>query len=136
MPNVVVIGAGVMGLAAAYQALLNGSDVDILEASAEPGGMAAHFDFGGISIERFYHFVCKTDHPTFELLTDLGIADKMRWVPTTMGFFSQGKLHHWGDPISLLKLPGVSLISKLRYGFFVFACTHRDHWPAFRKSIG
>ncbi len=130
MSKVVVIGAGVMGLAAAYQALQDGCDVDILEASTEPGGMAAHFDFGGISIERFYHFVCKTDQPTFELLTDLGIADKMRWLPTTMGFFSQGKLHPWGDPISLLKLPGVSLISKLRYGFFVFACTHRDRWPA------
>ncbi len=130
MRKVVVIGAGVMGLAAAYQALSNGFEVDILEASAEPGGMAAHFDFGGISIERFYHFVCKTDHPTFELLADLGIQDKMCWVSTTMGFFSQGQLHHWGDPISLLKLPGVSLISKLRYGFFVFACTHRDRWPA------
>jgi protoporphyrinogen oxidase len=130
MSKVVVIGAGVMGLAAAYQALMDGCDVDILEASAEPGGMAAHFDFGGISIERFYHFVCKTDHPTFELMAELGIADKMRWVPTTMGFFSQGELHPWGDPISLLKLPGVSLISKLRYGFFVFACTHRDRWPA------
>ncbi len=124
-----VIGAGVMGLAAAYQALLDGCDVDILEASAEPGGMAAHFDFGGISIERFYHFVCKTDYPTFELLADLGIADKMRWVPTTMGFYNQGKLHPWGDPISLLKLPGVSLISKLRYGLFAFACVHRDRWP-------
>ena len=134
MSKVVVIGAGVMGLAAAYQALLDGCDVDILEASAEPGGMAGHFDFGGISIERFYHFVCKTDHPTFELLADLGIADKMRWVPTSMGFFSQGKLHHWGDPISLLRLPGISLISKLRYGFFVFACTHRDHWPALENQ--
>ena len=133
MPKVLVIGAGVMGLAAAYQALLDKCDVDILEASAEAGGMAGHFDFGGISIERFYHFVCKTDRPTFELLADLGIADKMRWVPTSMGFFSQGKLHHWGDPISLLKLPGVSLVSKLRYGFFVFACTHRDRWPALEK---
>jgi protoporphyrinogen oxidase len=133
MPKVLVIGAGVMGLAAAYQALLDKCDVDILEASAEAGGMAGHFDFGGISIERFYHFVCKTDRPTFELLADLGIADKMRWVPTSMGFFCQGKLHHWGDPISLLKLPGVSLVSKLRYGFFVFACTHRDRWPALEK---
>ncbi len=130
LSRIIVIGAGVMGLAAAYQALQDGCDVDILEASAEPGGMAAHFDFGGISIERFYHFVCKTDHPTFQLLTDLGIADKMRWVPTSMGFFSLGKLHPWGDPISLLKLPGVSLIGKLRYGFFVFACTHRDRWLA------
>ena len=130
MARVVVIGAGVMGLAAAYQALLDGHEVDILEGAPEPGGMAAHFDFGDISIERFYHFVCHSDHPTFELMSELGIADKMRWVPTTMGFFNQGKLHHWGDPISLLKLPGVSLISKLRYGFFIFACTHRNHWPS------
>ena len=136
MPKVVVIGAGVMGLAAAFQALLDGYEVDILEASTEPGGMAAHFDFGGISIERFYHFVCKTDLPTFELLTDLGIADKMRWVATTMGFFNQGKLHPWGDPISLMKLPGISLRSKLRYGFFAFVCTHRDRWPALENQVG
>ncbi len=134
MSNVVVIGAGVMGLASAYQALLEGYEVDILEASAEPGGMAGHFDFGGISIERFYHFVCRTDRPTFQLMSDLGIADKLRWVPTTMGFFTQGELRHWGDPISLLSLPGVSLISKLRYGFFILACTCRDHWPALENQ--
>lgn len=126
--KVAVIGAGVMGLAAGYQALLAGHEVDIFEASAEPGGMAAHFDFGGTSIERFYHFVCKSDHPTFELMGELGIADKIRWVPTTMGFFHQGALHPWGDPISLLKLPGLSLPSKLRYGWFVFGCMHRQHW--------
>jgi hypothetical protein len=51
--------------------------VDVLEATGTPGGMGAHFDFGGISIERFYHFVCREDHPTFELLKDLGIADKL-----------------------------------------------------------
>ena len=58
----------------------------------------------------------------------------MRWVSTTMGFFNDGELHHWGDPISLLTLPGVSLVSKLRYGFFVFVCTHRDHWPALENQ--
>lgn len=130
MSRIIVIGAGVMGLAAAYQALLDGHEVDIFEAGPEPGGMAAHFDFGGLSIERFYHFVCKTDHPTFELMAELGIADKMRWVPTSMGFFTHGELHPWGDPISLLKLPGISLISKLRYGWFVFACMQHNSWPA------
>ncbi len=129
MSRIVVIGAGVMGLAAAYQALLDGHDVDVLEASDEPGGMAGHFDFGGVSIERFYHFVCRSDIPTFELMAELGIADKMRWVPTSMGFFNQGRLNRWGDPISLLRLPGLSLISKLRYGLFVFACTRRSSWP-------
>ena len=40
----------------------------LLEAAPEPGGMAAHFDLAGLSIERFYHFVCKSDQPTFELM--------------------------------------------------------------------
>ena len=68
MSRVIVIGAGVMGLAAAYHALKRGHEVTVLEAAPEAGGMAAHFDFAGLSIERFYHFVCKADHATFDLL--------------------------------------------------------------------
>lgn len=119
-----------MGLAAAFQALRDGHEVDLLEAADVPGGMAAHFDFGGISIERFYHFVCRADDATLELLKDLGISDKLVWRPTSMGFFVGGRLNPWGDPISLLSLPDTSFAMKLRYGLFVFLCTHRKFWPA------
>ena len=74
--------------------------------------MAAHFDFGGLSLERFYHFVCKADRPTFELMDELGIGDRMRWGATRMGVFTGGKLHAWGDPIALLNFPGLSPIEK------------------------
>ena len=96
MSRVVVIGAGAMGLAAAYHALKCGHDVILIEAASEPGGMAAHFDFGGLSIERFYHFVCKSDHATFNLLAELSLGDKMRWVPTSMGYYFDGVLYPWG----------------------------------------
>jgi protoporphyrinogen oxidase len=118
-----------MGLAAAYEALLQGHRVDVFEASPEPGGMAAHFDFGGMSIERFYHFICKSDAATFALMAELGMADKVHWVETSMGFFHRKKLHAWGNPLSLLKLPGVRWADKLRYGWFVFDCIRRDEWP-------
>ena len=131
--RVAVIGAGAMGLAAAYHAAKAGHEVCIFEAAPEPGGMAAHFDFGGLSIERFYHFVCKADRPTFELLEDLGIGDSMRWRPTSMGYFINGKLHPWGDPISLMRLPGLDLISKLRYGALMFLSTRRDRWDALER---
>ena len=119
-----------MGLTAAYRAAKNGHEVHVIEAAPEPGGMAGHFDFGGISLERFYHFICRTDYPTFELMQELGITDKLRWCSTTMGFFNEGKLHPWGDPISLLRFPSIGLIDKLRYGLFAFVCVRRNTWPA------
>src|SRR5205809_476662 len=128
MTHVIVIGSGPMGLAAAHYACKAGHSVDILEAAPEVGGMAAHFDFGGLSIERFYHFVCRSDVHTFALMTELGIGDKLRWRNTSMGHFSGGKLHRWGDPLALLKFPEISFLSRIRYGLFVFVSTHRDRW--------
>ena len=119
-----------MGLAAAYHAAKAGHAVEVLEAGPEPGGMAAHFDFDGVSIERFYHFVCKADAPTFALLDELGLGDKMRWRRTTMGYYSGGKLHPWGDPVSLLRYPNVSLLARIRYGLLAFVSTKRKSWDA------
>ena len=117
-------------MAAAYQAVADGHQVDVIEAAPEPGGMAGHFDFDGDSIERFYHFVCHTDYPTFDLLRELGISHLLHWVPTSMGFYTEGRLNLWGNPIALLKLPGVSLMSKFRYGLLAFISVRRDTWPA------
>ena len=134
MSRVVVVGAGAMGLAAAYRALKNGHQVDLVEAAPEPGGMAGHFDFDGTSIERFYHFVCRSDYPTFALMEELGISDQLIWRPTSMGLFTGNKLYPWGDPISLLRFPLVGLIDKLRYGIFAFICVRRNRWSALENE--
>ncbi len=128
MSKIAVIGAGVMGLACAYDLLKQGHEVDIYEADDRIGGMAAHFDFAGLNIERYYHFICKPDESLFHLLKELGIEGKLRWTDTRMGYYFQGKLHEWGNPIALLKFPGVSLISKLRYGFHAFVSTKITDW--------
>lgn len=130
MARVIVIGAGAMGLAAAYHAAKAGHQVRLIEAASEPGGMAAHFDFDGLSIERFYHFVCKADADTFALLDELGLGDRMRWRKTSMGHFANGRLHEWGNPLALLRYPGVGLVSRLRYGLLAFVSTRRDRWEA------
>src|SRR5262245_45012111 len=128
MTRVIVLGAGRMGLAAAHRAVQLGHQVDVLEADKKPGGMAAHFDFGGLSIERFYHFVCKADKPTFALMEELRIGDKLRWVPTTMGYYMNGTIHRWGDPIALLAFPHLDIVSKLRTGLQMFLTTKRRGW--------
>lgn len=130
MARVVVLGAGAMGLAAAYRALRLGHQVTLLEAAPEPGGMAAHFDLAGLSIEQFYHFVCKSDQPTFELLRELGLGDRMRWRGTSMAYFIGGRLYRWGDPVSLLRFPHLGPLEKLRYGALMFISTRLNKWPS------
>jgi protoporphyrinogen oxidase len=125
MVKTVIVGAGAMGLAAAHYALQAGHDIDVVEADTVAGGMAAHFDFDGLSLERFYHFVCKADATTFSLMKELGIADKMRWRATSMAYWLDGRLHRWGDPISLLRFSKLDPISKLRTGLQMFLTTKR-----------
>lgn len=134
MGRVAVVGAGVMGLAAAYHAARLGHSVNVFEASGEAGGMAAHFDLEGLSIERFYHFICRSDQATFDLLDELGIAGKLRWRVTTMGLYADRRLHDWGNPLALLRYPGLSLLDRLRYGLLAFVSTRRRSWPALEQQ--
>jgi protoporphyrinogen oxidase len=50
--KVCVIGGGISGLSAAYFLLKKGYNVDLYESSDRLGGLAANFDFDGITIEK------------------------------------------------------------------------------------
>jgi len=137
--RVAIIGAGPMGLGVAYYLGKQGIPVTVYEAGERVGGMTASYDFDGVEIERFFHFICATDYDYFEILKELGIEDKLHWVNTRMGYFYNEKLSSWGDPISLLKFPGLSLVDKFRYGLKVLYCKglksfdeldkqHATHW--------
>lgn len=130
MTRSAVIGGGPMGLACAYQLALNGEQVELFEADDRLGGMSAHFDFNGLSIERYYHFICKEDFALFELLKELRLENKLNWHPTKMGYFYNGQLYEWGNPVALLKFPKLSFISKMRYGIHMFLSTKRKNWKA------
>jgi len=126
--RIAVLGAGPMGLAVAYQLALDGHQPVVFEADDRVGGMTASFDFNGLTIERYYHFHCTSDHAVLQALEELGLSDRMHWVETRMGYWFQGRLQPWGNPVALLRFRGLGLIAKLRYGLHAFACTKRDDW--------
>lgn len=126
--RIAVLGAGPMGLAVAYQLARDGHHPVVFEADDRVGGMTACFDFNGLQIERYYHFHCTSDHAFLQILDELGIANKMRWVETKMGYWYQRRLQPWGNPFALLGFQGLSLIAKFRYGLHAFLCTKRDDW--------
>ncbi|MGF7136721.1 protoporphyrinogen oxidase [Paraburkholderia sp. EB58] len=131
--RIAVLGAGPMGLAAAYQLVKDGRKPVIFEADDRVGGMAACFDFGGLSIERYYHFHAISDHAFFQMLDELGIEQEMKWVETKMGYYYQGEIQPWGNPIALLKFRGLSWSAKFRYGLHAFLSTKRDNHESLDK---
>jgi len=123
-----------MGLAAAWHLLKQGHAVSLFEAGDRLGGMSASFDFDGLPIERFFHFLCTTDDDYFQLLEELAIADQLHWVNTRMGVFHQQKLHNWGEPFALLKFPGLSLLEKIRYAIHVMYCKQLKDFSVLDKK--
>jgi len=126
--SIAVIGAGPMGLAAAFQLAKDGHKPVVFEGADRIGGMTATFDFGGLNIERYYHFHCTSDVDFMKLLDELGIREKLQWKATKMGFYYRTRLSPWGNPMALLTFPGVSLISKIRYGIHAFYCIKLKNW--------
>lgn len=132
--KVAVIGAGPMGLMCAYELLKKGYDVSLYERDDRIGGMSASFDLGGTKVERYYHFICKTDYTLFDLLKELKLDRNLVWVSTRMGFYFDRKLYPWGDPISLLRFPKLNFFQKFRYGVHVlYSKTIRD-WEKLDKE--
>jgi len=131
--KVAVLGAGPMGLAVAYQLARDGHHPIVFEADDRVGGMTAAFDFSGLSIERYYHFHCISDHAFLKVLDELGLANKMHWVSTKMGYWYQNQLQPWGNPIALLRFKGLSFIAKFRYGLHAFLSTKRNDWKPLDK---
>ncbi len=51
-----------------------------------------------------------------------------------MAYFIQGSLHRWGDPVSLLRFPHLSLLEKFRYGLLMFTSTRLNRWPSLENT--
>lgn len=117
-----------MGLTAAYELLKKGFAVTLFEKDDRAGGLSASFDFEGLKIERYYHFFCKPDTPLFDMLKELGISNRLKWRETKMGYFYDGKLYKWGDPVKLLLFPHLGLTAKIRFGLQVFLSIRKKKW--------
>lgn len=131
--SVAVLGAGPMGLAVAYELARSGYRPVVFEADDRVGGMTAGFDFGGMEIERYYHFHCTSDSGFLQILQELGLERMMRWKKTKMGYWYQGAVQPWGNPIALFRFKGLSLFAKIRYGLFAYVSVKRNDWASLDK---
>jgi protoporphyrinogen oxidase len=132
--NIAIVGGGVSGLSAAYFLLKRGHKVTVFERDEELGGLASSFNFGGVSIEKYYHFICMGDHELVDLCAEVGLAHKLFWRPTRMSFLYNGKLYPFGTLLDLLFFKPVSLLGRVRFGFNIIYARSLSYWQALENE--
>jgi len=126
--RVVVVGAGLAGLAASYDLAHAGCHVTLVEAAKDLGGLASSVQIEGNAVERFYHFICRSDEHLMHLIDELGLRNKLFWHQTRTSFFHDSRYYPFGTPIDLLRFSAVPPSQRIRFGLHVLASRFRKQW--------
>ncbi|MDA0302063.1 MAG: NAD(P)/FAD-dependent oxidoreductase [Chloroflexi bacterium] len=129
--NVIVIGAGVAGLAAAYDLAKRGHHVDVYEASDRAGGQVRTFEVGGGRVEIFYHHLFRSDTTIVDLIDELGLGDDLLWIDSNVGLHARGRNYPFVGPLDLLRFDRVSLLTRIRLGLGALYLRRYQHWRNF-----
>ncbi len=115
----VVIGGGPAGIKAAHSLAKAGLEVTLLEAAPVLGGLASSFDVQGVTIERYYHFICRGDDELVETLAEIGLSSRLHWKNSRMAYFVDGTLYPFLTPLELLQFAPLAFHDRLRAGLAV-----------------
>lgn len=118
--SIVVIGAGIAGLTAAYRLQQAGHSVQVLESNAKVGGRMITIHWQGLAIDPGAEFVTGADKLLFDIVRKLGIEDQLiNYSEQQSGFnvsvMRGGKVHtvNFMSIPSYLGWTGVSLGARL-----------------------
>ncbi|MFH1464019.1 MAG: FAD-dependent oxidoreductase, partial [Pseudomonadota bacterium] len=106
--DVVVVGGGLAGLAAAWRLARAGLAVTLLEAEPVLGGQARSFEQGGRRLPIAYHHVNPRDATLARFLGALGLLPRVVWRHVEVACLVDGRAHvlasprgFWGYPAGI-----------------------------------
>ncbi len=116
--EIAIIGAGVAGLAAAYDLLAAGHQVTLYEAKDHVGGLAAGFrdERWEWPLEKFYHHLFQTDAAIIQLVAELGFSDRLFFPRPTTSVMYNGRIVPFDSPWRWITFPGFNLPDVARFG--------------------
>jgi protoporphyrinogen oxidase len=121
-PTVGIVGGGILGVTAAHRLIEAGVRPVLFERAPELGGLAGAFDFDGHRADRFYHVILPGDDRVLGLVDDAGLRHRMRFRPTKVGFYDDGRLFSMSSARELLTFPLLAPHDRLRLAAFVARC--------------
>ena len=126
-----IIGGGAAGLAAAYELTKRGHYAEVFERAPFLGGQASTFTVGGGQLERGYHHLFVSDVAMTELIHELGLGDKLAWLESKVGLYHGGKIWNFSTPMDLLRFKPLSMLQRLRVGWWTFVLQKTRNWRKF-----
>jgi len=103
-----------------------GVSVDLYEKEPELGGLAARGSLDGLSLDRYYHFICGGDGHLVELCAQVGLP--IEWKPTRTSFFYEGRLYPFGSARHLLAFSPLTWGDRYRQARMLLGCYPDRDW--------
>jgi protoporphyrinogen oxidase len=93
--SIVIVGAGISGLTAAYELQKAGHDVLVFEGRDRVGGRMTTVDWGGFKVDIGAKFVTSSDKSLLDMVRTLGLEEQLVRDEggLTITIFRDGKLH-------------------------------------------
>lgn len=134
--NIAIIGAGIAGLAAAYDLARAGHQVTVYEAAPEPGGLAAGFRDPNWDwpLEKYYHHWFQSDSDVLGLINEIGASHKVFFPRPVTALWHKQQEHPFDSPIAALKYPGISWPAKIRFGFVALYLRLTQQWSPLEQE--
>lgn len=130
--SVGVVGGGFAGLTAALRLAQAGFDVTLWE-RGRLGGQAATFDVAGTRLEIFYHHLFQSDTSITSLANEIGVGDKLMWMPSNVGYFADGKIYPLNGALDLLKLGCIPFHDRVRVGLVTAYLQKVKDWKKYES---
>ncbi len=126
--RIAIIGGGFTGLTAALDLSKAGYSVTIIEKADTLGGLANGEHILGYPIENAYHHLFETDKYILELIDQLGLKEKIKWLPAKTAIFMNGLSYPFSSAIDLLKFTPIGLIARIRTGLVILYLKLQNNW--------
>jgi len=134
--NIAILGAGIGGMAAAWDLSRAGHTVTLYEAADHVGGLASGFKepHWAWSVEKFYHHWFQTDAHILGLMDELGLRQNVLFPRPYTVLYHKGKWYPFDSIPGALLFPGLGWgVNKIRFGLVGLYLRLTNNWRALEQ---
>ncbi len=91
-----------------------GWSVTLYEQHAQLGGLAAPWQLGGMTCDRHYQVMLRSDSLLLRLLHELRLDREIVWRAAGTSIYIDGQMHPFTSPLDLLRFPALTAMDKAR----------------------